>query len=139
MSIADRKQEILEELELFPEWTERYEYLVNIGRRLPPMPEGSRTNENVIEGCQARVWLDASFENGKVHYVADSNSQITKGMIALFIRLLNDESPDEIVTADLSFLAETGLKEHLVSMRANALNLMVKNMKQRAFHFASQA
>ncbi|HEY8990882.1 MAG TPA: SufE family protein [Luteolibacter sp.] len=137
MSIAAKQQELLDELALFQDWTERYEYVIGLGRKLPPMPEASKTAEHLIKGCQSQVWLDATFENGKVRYLADSDSVITKGMIALFVRVLDDETPDAILTADLSYIDQTGLKEHLAPTRANALNLMATQMKQRALQFAN--
>jgi cysteine desulfuration protein SufE len=100
------------------------------------MDEELKTKGRLIEGCQSQVWLDASLENGAVLFVADSDSQITKGMIALFIRFLSGESADNILTADFGFIAKTGLKEHLAPTRANALNLMAGQMKQRALELA---
>jgi cysteine desulfuration protein SufE len=137
MSIAAKQQELLDELALFQDWTERYEYVIGLGRKLPPMPEASKNAEHLIKGCQSQVWLDATFEDGKVHYLADSDSVITKGMIALFVRVLDGETPDAILTADLSYIDQTGLKEHLAPTRANALNLMATQMKQRALQFAN--
>jgi cysteine desulfuration protein SufE len=137
MSIAAKQQELLDELALFQDWTERYEYVIGLGRKLPPMPETSKTSEHLIKGCQSQVWLDAAFEDGKIHYLADSDSVITKGMIALFVRVLDGETPDAILTADLSYIDQTGLKEHLAPTRANALNLMATQMKQRALQFAN--
>ncbi len=139
MTIADKQQELLDELALFQDWTERYEYVISLGKQLPPMPEDLKTPERLIEGCQSQVWLEASCNNGRVHYLADSDSLITKGMIALFIRTLDDQPPDEILTADLSFINRTGLKEHLAPTRANALNIMATQMKQRALEFAVKA
>ena len=100
------------------------------------MPEASKTGEHLIKGCQSQVWLDADCDGGVMHYVADSDSLITKGMIALFIRVLDGEAPDDILQADLGFIDETGLKEHLAPTRANALSLMATQMKQRALEFA---
>ena len=137
MSIAAKQQELLDELALFQDWTERYEYVIGLGRKLPPMPEAAKTAEHLIKGCQSQVWLDATFEDGKVRYLADSDSVITKGMIALFVRVLDDETPDAILTANLSYIDQTGLKEHLAPTRANALNLMATQMKQRALQFAN--
>jgi cysteine desulfuration protein SufE len=101
------------------------------------MEENRKTADLLIKGCQAQVWLDAELVNGKVHYFADSNSLITKGIIAIFLRIFNEESPEEILSADFSFIDQTGLREHLLSTRANALNLMATQMKQRALSFAS--
>ncbi len=137
MSIAQKTAELLDELSLFQDWTERYEYVIGLGKKLAPIDESSRTPDHLIKGCQSQVWLDASFSDGKVRYHADSDSLITKGMIALFIRVLDGESPDDILTADMDFIDKTGLKEHLAPTRANALNLMATQMKQRALGFAS--
>lgn len=139
MSIVEKQQQVLEELALFPDWTERYEYVIGLGKKLPPMPEALKTPEHLIKGCQSQVWLDASTADGKIHYSADSDSLITKGMIALFVRVLDGQTPDAILTADMTFIDRTGLKEHLAPTRANALNLMATQMKQRALAFASQA
>ncbi len=136
MSIQSKKQELLEELGFFQDWTERYEYVIGLGKKLEAMPEASKTGEHLIKGCQSQVWLDADCDGGVMHYVADSDSLITKGMIALFIRVLDGEAPDDILQADLGFIDETGLKEHLAPTRANALSLMATQMKQRALEFA---
>jgi len=136
MSIQKKTEELLDELSLFQDWTERYEYVIGLGKKLAPIDEQSRTEAHLIKGCQSQVWLDASFENGKVRYHADSDSLITKGMIALFVRVLDDETPDDILTANMDFIDKTGLKEHLAPTRANALNLMATQMKQRALAFA---
>ena len=138
MTIAAKQEELLEELALFQDWTERYEYVIGLGKKLPPMDEAVKTPEHLIKGCQSQVWLDASFENGDVRYAADSDSLIPKGMIALFVRVLDGETPDAILTADMNFIDRTGLKEHLAPTRANALNLMATQMKQRALAFASK-
>lgn len=137
MSIADKQRQLLEELSLFQDWTERYEYVIGLGKKLAPISEAAKTPEHLIKGCQSQVWLDATLEDGRVRYAADSDSLITKGMIALFIAVLDGESPDEVLTADLSFIDRTGLKEHLAPTRANALNLMATQMKQRALAFAA--
>lgn len=138
MTIEEKQQALLEELGLFQDWTERYEYVISLGKRLPSMPDGLKTADRLIEGCQSQVWLEASCEDGRVRYLADSDSLITKGMIALFIRVLDNESPEQILTTDLSFIDRTGLKEHLAPTRANALSLMATQMKQRALEFAAQ-
>ncbi len=139
MTIAEKQEQLLDELALFQDWTERYEYVIGLGKQLPPIEESVRNPEHLIKGCQSQVWLDASFQDGKVRYAADSDSLITKGMIALFVRVLDNETPDAILTADMGLVDRTGLKEHLAPTRANALNLMATQMKQRALAFASQA
>lgn len=138
MSIAEKQQEVLEELGLFQDWQERYEYVIGLGKQLAPMPDASKTEDKLIKGCQSQVWLDAGEEGDKVRFFADSDSVITKGMIALFVKVLDDQPADEILTADLSFIDKTGLKEHLAPTRANALNLMATQMKKRALELSSQ-
>lgn len=137
MTIAAKQQELLDELALFQDWTERYEYVIGLGRKLPPMDEEAKNPENLIKGCQSQVWLDAELKDGRVRYLADSDSLITKGMIALFVRVLDGETPDAILTADMGFIDRTGLKEHLAPTRANALKLMATQMKQRALAFSA--
>jgi cysteine desulfuration protein SufE len=139
MSIAEQQQLLLDELSLFQDWTERYEYVISLGKKLTPMSESSKTPDLLIKGCQSQVWLDAFCEDGRVRYQADSDSLITKGMIALFVRVLDGQTPDEILKAEMSFIDRTGLKEHLAPTRANALSLMATQMKQRALAFASSA
>ena len=139
MTIAERQEQLLQHLNLFQDWTERYEYVIGLGRQLPEMPPDQKTDDKLIEGCQSRVWLDARLEYGVVHYIADSDSQITKGMIALFIHFLDGEPADHILTADFTFIEKTGLREHLAPTRANALSLMATQMKQRALDFARPA
>jgi cysteine desulfuration protein SufE len=138
MTIAEKQDQLIDDLAIFQDWTERYEYVIGLGKKLPPMDEAARNPEHLIRGCQSQVWLDAAADNGRVRYFADSDSLITKGMIALFVHVLDGETPDAILTADMSFIDKTGLKEHLAPTRANALNLMANQMKQRALGFAAQ-
>ena len=138
MDISSKQRELLDELGLFQDWTERYEYVIGMGKKLPELPEDKHTEDRLIKGCQSQVWLDADCQDGVMSFQADSDSLITKGMIALFIRVLDGESPDAVLQADMSFIDETGLKEHLAPTRANALNLMATQMKQRALEFASK-
>ncbi len=137
MSITEKQETLLEELALFQDWSERYEYVIGLGKQLAAMADAARTPEHLIRGCQSQVWLDARGEDGKVRFTADSDSLITKGMIALFVKVLDDETPDAILTADMSFIDRTGLKEHLAPTRANALNLMATQMKKRALEIAT--
>jgi cysteine desulfuration protein SufE len=134
--IEEKQERLLENLELFQDWTERYEYVIGLGKKLEPLPDAARDADHLIKGCQSQVWLDAEKKDGLVYYRADSDSVITKGMIALFIDVLSGETPDSILTADMGFVEKTGLKEHLAPTRANALNLMAIQMKQRALAFA---
>jgi cysteine desulfuration protein SufE len=138
MDIDAKKAELLEELGFFQDWTERYEYVIGLGKKLASMPVEKQTDDKLIRGCQSQVWLDASYSDGVMHYQADSDSLITKGMIAIFIRVLDGETPEAILKTDMSFIDETGLKEHLAPTRANALNLMATQMKQRALEHASK-
>lgn len=137
MSIPEKQETLLEELALFQDWSERYEYVIGLGKQLAAMDDAARTPEHLIKGCQSQVWLNARGEDGKVRFTADSDSLITKGMIALFVRVLDGETPDAILTADMSFIDRTGLKEHLAPTRANALNLMATQMKKRALEIAT--
>src|SRR5687768_4467289 len=100
MTIAEKQQDLLDELDLFQDWTERYEYVIGLGKKLSPLPESAKVAEHLIRGCQSQVWLDAFAEGGKIRYLADSDSLITKGMIALFVRVLDNETADDILTAD---------------------------------------
>lgn len=138
MTITEKQQELLDELNLFQDWTERYEYVISLGKKLPKMDESLHTPDRLIKGCQSQVWLESSSADGKMSYLADSDSVITKGMIALFVRILDGESPEDVLSADLSFVDQTGLKEHLAPTRANALSLMAAEMKKGALE-ASQA
>ncbi|MFT5883109.1 MAG: cysteine desulfuration protein SufE [Crocinitomicaceae bacterium] len=137
MSIADKQQQLLDELDIFQDWTERYEYVIGLGKQLPAMDQALLTEDRLIRGCQSQVWLEASKEGDKVRFVADSDSLITKGMVAIFVRILDNESSDDILTADMSFIDKTGLKEHLAPTRANALNLMASQMKKYALLLSS--
>ena len=131
-SITNKQQELLDELSLFQDWTERYEYVIGLGKKLAPMPERAKVPEKLIKGCQSQVWLDCQGDKSRVQFLADSDSLITKGMIALFVRVLDGESADAILQADMGFIEKTGLKEHLAPTRANALGLMATQMKQCA-------
>jgi len=131
-TIEAQQQNLLDELDLFQDWSERYEYVISLGKKLPLMEKEYQTEENLIKGCQSQVWLEAKKVEGKIQFFADSDSVITKGMIALFVRVLNDQPADAILTADMSFVEKTGLKEHLAPTRANALNLMANQMKKKA-------
>ncbi|MEM9081726.1 MAG: SufE family protein [Verrucomicrobiota bacterium] len=137
MTIAEKQQQLLDELALFQDWTERYQYVIDLGKKLSPMATELQTPDKLIKGCQSQVWLDSQFSDGKMNYLADSDSLITKGMIALFVRVLDRQSPDDILQADMSFIDRTGLKEHLAPTRANALTLMATQMKQHALTHAT--
>lgn len=132
-SIQAKQQSLLDDLSIFQQWEERYEYVISLGRKLPEMPDARKTEDRLIKGCQSQVWVDADLsESGELSYLADSDSSITKGIIALFVHVLNGEHRDAILKSDLSFIEQTGLREHLSSTRANALNLMATEMKRLA-------
>lgn len=132
MNYEERLQNLLDELDLFQDWTERYEYIISLGKKLPPMEDSCKTDEALIKGCQSRVWLHTEKDNGVLRLFADSDSLITKGLIAVFVRLFSGLPPEEIIQADLSKLDKTGLKDHLAPTRANALNSMAVQIKQAA-------
>lgn len=132
MSIASKTQTLLEELSFFQDWQERYEYVISMGKKLSPMDDALKTPARTIKGCQSQVWLESQHCDNKMSYTADSDSLITKGMIALFVQILDGEAPEDILTADMSFIEKTGLKEHLAPTRANALTLMAAEMKKHA-------
>ncbi len=137
MGYEERLQELLDELDLFQDWTERYEYIISLGKKLPSLPEELKTDDILIKGCQSRVWLHTADEGGKLMLKADSDSLITKGLIAMFVRLLSGLPADEIIKADMSKLDQTGLRDHLAPTRANALNSMADQIKQAAIRIAS--
>ena len=132
MRYDERIEELLDELAVFDEWTERYEYIISLGKQLPPLPEQYRKEENLIRGCQRRVWVGTELREGRFMIHADSDSLITKGLIAVFIRLLSGLTPQEVLDADLKRLDTTGLKEHLASTRANALTTMAETILRKA-------
>jgi len=136
MTIQESQASLLDDLSIFQDWTERYEYVIGLGKKLPPMEESAMSADKLIQGCQSQVWLDAEKIDGNITYYADSDSLITKGMIALFIHTLSGQSAEDILQADMSFIDQTGLKEHLAPTRANALNLMARQMKKLALELS---
>lgn len=131
-SFDERMEELMDDLSVFEDWTEKYEYIIDLGRKLPPMPERYREDANLIKGCQSRVWVGTELVEGRLVVHADSDSLITKGLIAIFIRLLSGLTPQQVMGADLAPLHESGLKEHLASTRANALNTMEATIRAAA-------
>jgi cysteine desulfuration protein SufE len=129
MSISEIENEIIEEFSMFDDWMEKYEHIIELGKELPIINENQKTDENIIKGCQSRVWLHAEKEDGIISYSADSDAIITKGIIALLIRVLNNQDPQQIMDAKLGFIDKIGLKEHLSPTRSNGLVSMVKQMK----------
>ena len=137
-SINQIQDAIIEEFSFFGDWLEKYEYIIELGKDLPLIDEQYKTEDYLVRGCQSKVWLHANLEDGKVVFKADSDAVITKGIIALLIRVLSDHSPQEILDADLYFLDKIGLKEHLSPTRANGLVSMLKQMKLYALAFQKQ-
>jgi cysteine desulfuration protein SufE len=133
--IEDTQQEIIEEFAAFDDWMDRYALIIETGNSLPPLAEEYRNQNNLIEGCQSRVWLQADLRDGRVEFLADSDAVIVKGIVALLIRTLSGHTPEEILAADLHFIADIGLKEHLSPTRSNGLTAMLKQMKLYALAF----
>lgn len=132
MSIKDKEQEIIDEFALFTDWMEKYEYLIELGKSLPLIDEAQKREENLIEGCQSRVWLTCSLDGGKLVFKADSDAIITKGIISLLIRVYSNQSPEEILASDFGFIEAIGLKENLSPTRANGLVSMIAKIRDYA-------
>lgn len=139
MSIESKQQEIIDEFAIYDDWMDKYEYIIELGKDLPVIDPALKTNDRLIEGCQSKVWLNASSSNGIMHFTADSDAIIAKGIIALLIRVLNEESAEDIVKTDLRFISEIGLQEHLSPTRANGLASMVKKIKMNALNALTQS
>ena len=138
MSINEIQDQIIEEFSMFDDWMDKYNYLIDMGKSLPLIDEKHKTENNLISGCQSRVWLHAYMEDGKVFFTADSDAVITKGIIYVLIRALSGETPDDIMNADLKFLDDIGLKEHLSPTRSNGLVSMIKQIKLYAMAFKAK-
>jgi len=134
-SIADTEKEIVESFELFDSWEEKYQYIIELGQKLLPLEVEYKIDENKIKGCQSSVWLHAFEKAGKIFFRADSDSTFVKGEIALLINVLDARQPDEIVEAQLAFIDEIGLRQHIAQTRANGLASMIKQMKLYALGF----
>lgn len=137
-TIQEIQDTLIEEFDLFEDWTDKYEYLIDLGKKLPVMPEAYKTEENVIKGCQSKVWLNAKLEDGKVVFEADSEAVIVKGLISMLIRVLSHQSPNDILKADLYFIDAIGMSQHLAQTRSNGLLSMVKQMKNYALAFSAK-
>lgn len=132
------QDQIIEEFSLFDEWLDKYEYLISLAETLPVITPEHRTEQYLIQGCQSRVWVDARIEGGKVYYAADSDAIITKGIIALLIRVLNGRTPQEVLDTELYFIDAIGLEANLSPTRANGLLSMIKQMRLYALAFAAK-
>jgi len=134
-SIKDIQSEIVQEFSLFDSWDEKYEYIIDLGKKLEPLEDAYKLDENRVRGCQSTVYLVADYKNGKVWFRADSDAVIVKGLISMLIRVLSGHTPDEIVEAKLDFINEIGMMSHLAQTRSNGLLSMVKQMKNYALAF----
>jgi cysteine desulfuration protein SufE len=135
MDIKQIQESIIEEFSAFDDWMDKYSYLIELGNDLDGFDEQHRTQQHLIEGCQSKVWLHASLENGKVLFTGDSDAIIVKGIVALLIRVWNDQTPQDILDSDLYFVDQIGLKDHLSPTRSNGLVSMVKQMRLYALAF----
>lgn len=138
MTIQETEQNITEEFSMFEDWMEKYEYIIELGKSLPLIKEQYKVDENLIKGCQSRVWLYPEMKEGKIYFTADSDAIITKGLVALVVRVLSGHRPDEIIDAELGFINNIGLKEHLSPTRSNGLSSMVKQIKMYALAFKAK-
>jgi len=128
-TIKEIQEEIIEDFEIFDDWMQKYEFLIDLGKELTPIEEQYKIEDNLIKGCQSRVWLHAEEKNGSIVYSADSDAIMTKGIIAILLRVLSNQKSEDIINADLSFIDEIGLKEQLSATRANGLVSMIKKIK----------
>ena len=136
MTISEIQDEIIEEFSSFDDWMDKYQLLIDLGNEQEPLEEKYKTEQNLIDGCQSRVWLVADYAGGLIHFRAESDALIVKGIVALLIRVLSDQTPQDILAADLYFIEEIGLKEHLSPTRSNGLVAMVKQMRAYALAFS---
>ncbi len=138
MTIKEIEDQITEEFQNFDDWMDKYNYVIELGRECPMIDEKNKVENNLIAGCQSRVWLSADYTDGKIIYKADSDAVITKGIASLLIRTLSGQSPQDIIDADLDFINEVGLKDHLSPTRSNGLTSMVKQMKLYALVYKTK-
>jgi len=138
MTINEIQSELVDEFSMFDDWMDRYEYMIELGKSLPMIDSQYKKEENLIKGCQSKVWLHAELEDNKIIYTADSDAIITKGIVSILIRTFTNQSPSEILSADTNFIDEIGLKEHLSPTRANGLVSMIKQIKLYAVAFQTQ-
>ena len=138
MTIKDIQNEIIDEFSMFDDWMQRYEYMIELGKSLPLIDDHYKTDNNIIKGCQSKVWVHAEMKDDKVVFTADSDAIITKGIIAILIRVFSNQTPKDIIEADTAFIDEIGLKEHLSPTRANGLVSMIKQLKMYAIAYQTQ-
>lgn len=139
MTIKETQLEIIDEFSMFDDWMQRYEYIIDLGKSLPLIDSQYQVEENLIKGCQSQVWLHAEQKDGKIFFTANSDAILTKGIIAILIRVFSGQTPEQIVSADLDFIDEIGLKEHLSPTRANGLVSMIKQIRMYALAYQAKA
>ncbi|MFB0904937.1 MAG: SufE family protein [Nonlabens sp.] len=137
-SIQEIQEEIVDEFSMFDDWMQRYEYMIDLGKSLPLIDESLKTDDRIIKGCQSKVWVNAELKSNTIAFTADSDAIITKGIIAILIRAWSGQKPADIIAANLSFIDEIGLKEHLSPTRANGLVSMIKQLKMYAIAYQTQ-
>ncbi|MGN6491075.1 MAG: SufE family protein [Agriterribacter sp.] len=138
MTIKEQQDAIIEEFSFFSEWSEKYEYIIQLGKDLPLIDEQYKTEENLIKGCQSRVWLHADYKDGKIYFTADSDALITKGLVSMVVRVLSGQTPEAIANAGIYFIDAIGLKSHLSMTRSNGLLSMLKQMKMYGVAFQAK-
>ncbi len=136
-TIEQTEAGIVEDFSLFDSWDDKYEYIIDLGKKLAPLPDEHKTDINKVKGCQSTVWLAADYRDGKVYYQADSDAVIVKGLISMLIRVLSGHTPDEILNANMDFINKIGMTSHLAQTRSNGLLAMVRQMKNYALAFKS--
>ena len=136
MTISEQGKSLAEDFSFMEDWTEKYQYMIDLSKSLDEMDSKFKTEDNLIKGCQSKVWLHSSYDGNKIHFQADSDAIISKGIVAILLNILNDRSPNEILSADMSFIDEIGLKEHLSPNRANGLSSMLKQIKFYALAYS---
>tara|TARA_B110000240_G_C13465297_1_gene438480 strand:- start:252 stop:671 length:420 start_codon:yes stop_codon:yes gene_type:complete len=138
MTIKERQEELIEEFSIFEDWMEKYEYIIDLGKDVDGVNEDDKLEDYLVLGCQSRVWLIPEFEEGKLHFMADSDAIITKGIVGMVVRVLNDSTPKEILDEELFFVDKIGLKEHLSPTRSNGLVSMIKKIKMYALIYSAK-
>ena len=138
MTIENLQQNLIQDFSFFEDWTQRYEYMIELSKGLEKMDEQMKNDKNIIKGCQSKVWLHAEFNEGKIKFLADSEAIITRGIIAILLTIFNNRTPKEIIESDTNFIEKIGLKEHLSPNRANGLYSMIKQIKFYAIAFSKK-
>ena len=138
MTIENIQQNLIEDFSFFEDWTQKYEYMIELSKSLDKMDSSLKNDNNLIKGCQSKVWLNAELKNGKINFQADSEAIITKGIIAILLMVFNNKKPDQIIKSDVFFIEKIGLKEHLSPNRANGLYSMIKQIKYYAIAYSKK-